>query len=179
MQIDPLRTLGFTGHRPARLGGYDERLPVWVNLRKVLYRETLEAVKQGFYTFISGMALGYDTIAAEVVLELREQLPDLGIELVAAVPFEGQERKWPAASQARYRGLLAKADYVHTVCTPGFAPWKMHRRNEWIVDNCSLLLALWDGIEDGGTFRCVEYAKRVGREVVTIHPDELKEVASV
>lgn len=173
MQIDPLRTIGFTGHRPARLGGYDQHLPIWASLRAVLYREIREAVTQGFYTFISGMALGYDTIAAEVVLVLREQLPDLGIKLVAAVPFEGQERKWPPAAQTHYRRLLEQADYVHTVCAPGFAAWKLHRRNQWIVDHSSLLLALWDGIKEGGTYNCVVYARRIGREVVTIHPNEL------
>lgn len=179
MLIDPTRTMGFTGHRPQRLGGFDERLPIWEALRKRLYVETREAIAQGYYTFISGMALGVDTIAAEAVLTLREQLPDLGIKLVAAVPFEGQERKWPVAAQQRYRRLLEQADYVYTVCPPGFANWKLHRRNQWVVDHSSLLLALWDGIEDGGTYRCVAYAKRVGRDVVVIHPGELKEVASV
>jgi uncharacterized phage-like protein YoqJ len=35
----------------------------------------------------------------------------------------------------------------------------MQKRNEYIVDNSSLLLSLWDGTS-GGTKNCLDYAKK-------------------
>lgn len=108
------------------------------------------------------MALGVDQWAAEICT-------DLGIPWTAAVPFEGQERKWPSASQQKYRALISKASSIHIVCDPGYAPWKMQARNEWMVDRCGLLIAVWDGT-DGGTANCVRYAESVGRRIERINP---------
>jgi uncharacterized phage-like protein YoqJ len=36
----------------------------------------------------------------------------------------------------------------------------MQVRNEWMVDHCNDLLAVWDG-SDGGTGNCVRYAQRI------------------
>jgi uncharacterized phage-like protein YoqJ len=37
----------------------------------------------------------------------------------------------------------------------------MQRRNEWMVDRADKLVALWDG-SWGGTFNCIEYARKKG-----------------
>lgn len=81
----------------------------------------------------------------------------LGIPITAAVPFAGQESQWPAASQKLYRDLLAKAARVEVVSSGGYAASKMQRRNEWMVDHCDRLLAVWDGTP-GGTANCIGYA---------------------
>lgn len=136
-----------TGHRPDKLGGYGKsvkaRLEVlaidWITLHKPTQ-------------IISGMALGWDQALAEAALELN-------IPLIAAVPFEGQEMAWPRESQERYRELLAGAKEVKIVSKDGYAAWKMQRRNEWMVDRCELLLALWDG-SSGGTANCIRYARQ-------------------
>lgn len=152
--------IAFTGHRPDKLGGYgpsatQER--VRSAIRKALSerRDEIEAV-------ISGMALGVDQWAAEESLALN-------IPLIAAVPFAGQESVWPEQSQLRFRDLLSKASRVEIVCEGGYARWKMQRRNEWMVDHCDLLVAVWDGTT-GGTANCVKYASKVGRDVLRINP---------
>ena len=35
-------------------------------------------------------------------------------------------------------------------------------RNRWMVDNRDALLALWDGVEQGGTWYTVHYARSKG-----------------
>ena len=138
-----------TGHRPEKLGGYAEAVStrLFDLARAVLVREAPSKV-------ISGMALGWDTALALAAL-------DLGIPLVAAVPFAGQERKWPAPSQEIYRAIIARAEVV-IVCEGGYAPWKLQKRNEWMVDRADRMLALWDGNIGGGTANCIVYAERKG-----------------
>lgn len=112
---------------------------------------------------ISGMALGWDMALAEAAL-------GLGIPLVAAVPFKGQESVWPQDAQRRYAALLGLAAEVVYVCKPGYEAWKYQRRNEWMTDRCDVLLALWNGTP-GGTANCVRYAQKKGKKIVNVWDD--------
>lgn len=114
---------------------------------------------------ISGMALGYDMALAHAAVELD-------IPFIAAVPFEGQERMWSPKSKAFFKTLLDKAAEVVYVCDPGYAPWKMQKRNEWMVDNSNVLLALYNGDKTGGTANCVRYAESKGKVIVNLWEDE-------
>lgn len=111
---------------------------------------------------ISGMAQGWDTAIAEAAVQL-------GIALTAAVPFPGQEAKWPVAAQVQYQTLLALADRVETI-GGGFSLAAYQARNEWMVDHSNRVVALWNGTW-GGTANCVKYAQHVGRPVDNLWAD--------
>lgn len=115
---------------------------------------------------ISGMALGVDQWFAETCIVL-------GIPFTAAVPCDDQERLWPEESQRHYRELLAKAHHVRVVSPGPYAAWKMQARNEYMVNECDVLLAVWDG-SSGGTANCVRYAEKVGKPVWRIDPKRLE-----
>jgi len=151
---------GITGHRPLKLGGYDEPM------REILV-ETLAGllVRDGATRGVTGMAIGADQYFAEACLSLR-------IPFTAAVPFEGQESRWPPAAQRNYHRLLALAASVVYVSPPGYALWKMQARNQWVVDHCDQLYAVWDG-STGGTANTVILANRAQRIVEVINPREL------
>ncbi|ANY67686.1 hypothetical protein BBD42_15340 [Paenibacillus sp. BIHB 4019] len=171
-QINRDKTACFTGHRPNKIGGYNENNPQRRAIKQRLRTEIINAILAGYDTFISGLALGIDTDAAEIVIELREtDYPE--IKLIGAVPFAGQEKAWPSASQERWRRIVERCDTVHYVSDCGFASWKMQRRNEWMVDYASLVIAVWDGTS-GGTGNCVEYARKVTHQprVLQINPKE-------
>lgn len=141
-----------TGHRPSKLGGYGPEVT-----RKLIQIATdyLQEHKPAYV--ISGMALGWDTALAIAA-------NNLDIPFIAAVPFRGQENAWPHGSKVLYKHLLLNAEHVEYVCDDGYAAWKMQQRNKWMVDNCDVLLALWDG-SNGGTGNCIKYAKSVGRDI--------------
>lgn len=145
-----MKIIGATGHRPNKLGGYSkevyERLVALAH--DYLYQTEPEEV-------ISGMALGWDQAFAEGAMEL-------GIPVIAAIPFRGQETMWPQASQAKYHKILDKCFSEVVVSGFDYAPWKMQKRNEWMVEHSTEMVALWDGTS-GGTKNCVKYieAKKV------------------
>jgi uncharacterized phage-like protein YoqJ len=139
--------IAVTGHRPARLGGYG---PV-VSARLVEF--AVEFVSQSTADrFITGMALGWDQAVAEACAMLKRPF-------VAAVPFYGQESKWPAESQYRYNRLLLCAERVEAISPGAYSSGKMIVRDHWMVDHSDQIAALWDGSPDGGTWRTVQYAK--------------------
>lgn len=135
-----------TGHRPEKLGGYTQ---VTFDAATALARDWLteHRPEKG----ISGMALGWDQALAQALL-------DLAIPLIAAVPFEGFDRRWTVAAQGRLSRMLEQATEVHIV-HPYPGTIGLHLRNEWMVDRAELMLALWDG-SWGGTFNCIRYAEK-------------------
>lgn len=150
-----------TGHRPHKLGGeWDLEGPVSAKLFAAL-RRALDELRPS--SVISGMALGVDTAWALVGIER-------GIPVTAAVPFEGFDARWSPAARRRYAEILSHPLVTKVIVAPGaYNPHKLQVRNEWMVNRCDLLLAVWDGTL-GGTANCVRYAQRVGRRMVVVDP---------
>jgi uncharacterized phage-like protein YoqJ len=164
------KSVSFTGHRPNKLGGYNENNPIMRKVKRDLDDLINRAINAGYFTFISGMALGVDIIAAEIVLKYKKA--DDRVKLIAAIPFEGQEGNWPTQSQERWKRVIEQTDEIVHVCEPGYAAWKMQKRNQWMVDNSSVVIAVWDGTK-GGTGNCVNYAKKAKHQpkVIRINPE--------
>jgi uncharacterized phage-like protein YoqJ len=144
-----------TGHRPQKLGGFSPHVT-----KKLINLATTFLYEHRPGVIISGMALGWDLAWAEAGILLK-------IPVMAAVPFEGQESKWPQESQERYHHVLSKCSEVRYVCDNGFASWKMQKRNEFMVDRCDRLIALWDG-STGGTGNCIKYATSVVKPIINL-----------
>lgn len=162
-----MTTVAVTGHRPGKLWGYDLSDPHYAVVSRAL---SVALDQVGATRLISGMALGFDTVAAHVAL--RD-----GIPLTAAVPFKGQESKWGWASQWEYRQLLEAADEIEYVTSGGYTPYAMAWRNEWMVKNADVVLALWDGSK-GGTKNTVDHAIKLLKPVWTLDPADVTEKGS-
>jgi len=145
--------LAGTGHRPQKIFTRDPYSEA--NARRLFDHvlPILQALEPS--AVVSGMALGFDTALAQASLAL-------GIPLTAALPFESQAAKWPRASRLVWQSIIDRAQSVQIVTPGGYAAWKMQKRNEWMVDNSTLLLAYWDG-SPGGTSNCIDYADRIRR----------------
>ena len=154
--------VAFTGHRPHKLGGYDNDTNQCGYVLSEIHREIRQLQNIEPVTIISGMALGVDTWAAEYAIHE-------GIPFKAYIPFAGQEGKWPPASQTRYHEILKSAIETKVICSGGYSAWKMQERNKAMVNDCSVLIAVWDGTT-GGTGNCVKFAEDINRRVIRIHP---------
>lgn len=144
-----------TGHRPNKLGGYDD-----ATLNRLVDLATAALQKFQPKTVISGMALGWDQALAQAAL-------DLNITLFATIPFEGQESRWPAPAQTRYHQLLDQADSIHLLSAGPCSRRKFQLRNEFMVDNADCILALWNG-SPSGTKNTIDYAQKVGTPVTNL-----------
>lgn len=152
--------IAVTGHRPEKLGGYSEEAFI-----KLVDFAKQELSKLNPEKIISGMAIGWDTAVAIAALELK-------IPLLAAVPFSGQEKIWPQENKDIYNDIL-KHNLVDTfIVNPGgFQAWKMQARNQWMVDNCDILMALYNfNIFTGGTKNCIDYAINQNKKIINLWP---------
>jgi uncharacterized phage-like protein YoqJ len=179
-------TVGATGHRSDRmggyhnsLGGYDRNHYIAIELRK----STLEIIEdlivnQGMSRFISGGALGFDTLFFWCVNHLKAKYPH--IENVLAIPFINQWVAWvdtlPLAVEW-YHKMVAKADLVidvarqpeyetgedrslNPISLDDFTKQKMFKRNYYMVDQSRYLIAFFNGESRSGTANCLKYAQR-------------------
>lgn len=142
----------FTGHRPEKINSPE------ATIIEALRGEIETAVREGFRTFITGMARGVDIWAGEIVLQLRDS--GQPIKLICASPYRGFEARWALEWRARYQALMAAADLVRFIC-PGYSPDCFQRRNEWMVDHSARVIAVYNG-QPSGTENTVEYARRQG-----------------
>lgn len=144
-----------TGHRPPK-GGLDyfmgeSRIAPGNSICWHKIERFFEDHPIGQVGVITGMALGFDMLLARVARQLN-------IPYTAAVPFIGQESRWPREAQKVYNDLLDDAHKVIVVSEGGYSAKKMQVRNEWMVDHADMLIAWWDG-SNGGTANCVRYAQ--------------------
>lgn len=156
-----MKKLGITGHRPKRLGvGYDLKDIGAMRIYTILLNK-IEKLNPDI--LISGMALGVDQWAAIAA-------NTLGIPFIAAMPCDDMWRKWPQKSQDEFHSLLDKAKEKVVVSPGPYAGWKLNARNRYIVDNCDQLLAIFDGVGNGGTANAVNYATEKNKEIILVNP---------
>ena len=158
-------SVAVTGHRPHKLGKalYDvhsEEALAYIEF----FTNFLKEHKTKYA--ISGMALGVDTLFALAVLGLKKQGVDIKLE--CAIPCKGQECRWNSKAQAVYNNILRSADVVTTLAET-YTPRCMQDRNEYMVNKCAHVLAIYDGSK-GGTGNCVAYAKQRNKAMTIIEP---------
>lgn len=162
--------LAATGHRSQDLGGFS------VDASNYL----IDVAKTALHQLqpkhvITGMALGWDQAIAHAAIELV-------IPFTAALPFKHQACKWPKLSRLIHKRLLEEANDV-VICSDGdYETYKMHKRNEWMVDNADAVLALWSGKDTGGTYSCIKYALQRNKPVhnaYSIYTGDIEELIKI
>ncbi len=158
----------FTGHRPKSFPWkYNETAPDCVLLKEVLAKQIKLLAERGVTDWLSGMAQGVDLWCAQIVLDLRKENPALKLHCV--LPCEGQESKWSASAQERYRSILEQANEVVYVGQE-YSRDCMLERNRYLVDHSTILLAVHNGTWRSGTGATIRYALKKNRKIIIIDP---------
>ncbi len=152
-----LKSCCCTGHRPKGFPfkyGIDKQKHI-AYLQELEQKIKLAITECGITNFISGMALGVDMDFAELVLKLRN---DYSITLECAIPCPDQTLKWNDKDKLRYDSILKRADKVNLI-SERYTPECMLKRNRYMVDKSGLVIAVFNGIQKGGTWYTINYAK--------------------
>ena len=151
------KTCCFTGHRDIPFSKIDE---VSANLERAVEK----AVKAGYCYFGAGGALGFDTIAAETILKMKDRYSH--IRLILVLPCKEQTRGWSTSAKEKYAQILQRADKTVYV-SEHYTRSCMHQRNRHLVDNSSLCICYLERAS-GGTAYTVEYARKKGLTIENI-----------
>lgn len=148
-------TCCFTGHR------YEDKTEIEDEIKPLLKEAINNAINSGYTEFITGMALGTDVWAAEIVLDKKKSNKE--IKLLCALPHLDFERKRKDNDKERYNEILKNADETIVVNAHYFRGC-YQKRNVWMVDRSSLVIAVFNG-EKGGTKNTIDYASRKNRRI--------------
>ena len=151
------KTCCFTGHREISPKDY-------ANIKKRTKEMIVSLIRKGVTFFGAGGALGFDTLAAESVLELQNDYPQ--IKLILVLPCPEQTKGWREEDIRKYNCIKEKADKV-VYTSDHYYRGCMHVRNRHLVDNSAYCICYLTK-DSGGTAYTVNYAKEQGLEVFNI-----------
>lgn len=159
------KNVSFTGHRRIERKHLSQ-------IKECVTLHILEdAVFNGYNQFYTGMARGFDMIAAEAVIKIKEEYKNLNIKLTAVIPFRGQNYRFSQADKERYTAILAKCDNI-IYLNEEYCKGCYFQRNDYMVNNSGKIIAYYDCAGIGGTAYTVAKAKKLKRNIVNIY-DEL------
>ena len=110
------------------------------------------------------MLWGFDTIAAQAVLSVKEIHPE--VKLILVLPCENQTKYWKQQDIDVYNDIKLRADKVK-VLAPHYYNGCMQKRNRHLVD-CSSACICFLTKHEGGTAYTVNYAKENGLKIVNV-----------
>lgn len=141
----------FTGHRkipPEKLKDISRRLKATL----------VQLIENGCLYFGAGGALGFDTLAAQTVLDLKQKYPK--IKLILVLPCLSQPNSWSEEDKQMYEYIKGQADKI-VYTSEAYTRGCMHKRNRYLVDHSSICVCYLTG-ESGGTAYTVKYAAAKG-----------------
>ena len=150
-------TVCFTGHRDIPANKRKEILQQLAHTIGELYLE-------GYRTFCTGGALGFDTLAAAVVLMLKKKKQDVRLHLL--LPCPDQANGWKQWDAKMYEAIKDEADEI-SYAAPQYERGCMHTRNRQLVDSSSVCVA-YITKKTGGTAYTVDYAEKKGCRIINI-----------
>ena len=151
------QTCCFTGHREIR--EEDEEY-----IRNRIREQVLLLMEKGFSSFAVGGARGFDMLAAEVLLDLKEEGKRLF--LISALPFPDWRTGWPERDIAREERILGQSDEV-------IYSGETHSRSLYLdrdrkMVNMSSVCIAWCTRNNGGTAYTIRYALKQGVQVINL-----------
>lgn len=148
------KTCCFTGHREL---GYDFDVSA---LRSAI----ADLIERGVTTFITGGALGFDTVAASEVIAFKKKGCQIQLHIYA--PCNNQSERWSFKDKQTYKVILKDVDFVSVPNTP-YYDGCMRARNYKMVDASAYCIAYYNRARTG-TGQTVRYAESKGLEVINI-----------
>lgn len=161
--VDRTRTCFFTGHRKLPSDKKEKiRQSIKQNIEKLI-------VSYDVRNFISGGALGFDTMAAEAVTELKMLYPH--IKLYMYIPCRNQDVLWSQDDKKKYEDMLSVSDEVLYISDKPYSKDCMNKRNLKMIEDAFFCIAFCINSRSGTGFT-VRNAVEAHKQVFNI-ADEL------
>lgn len=175
--IPAIVKIGVTGHRVLE---NEQQLVESVNKILSQLDEIFKRIlKPTPYTFviISPLAEGADRLVARSVMKWKvsREMDKSNLEVVLPLHEEDYLNDFKTSeSKDDFKALLAKAKSVVTLEKADSRKAAYEQVGRYVVDNCDVLIAIWDGkpaAGKGGTAEIVGYVRKIGRSLFWINSE--------
>ena len=134
---------------------------VFENISEKIYSAVKEAAEQGCELFYTGAMGNFDELFSSAVRRLKKEYPN--IKLVCVKPYMTKD-------------INTYGDYLYKLYDDIIVPTELadihyktviHKRNQWIVDNSSIIIGyIKRGC--GGAYKALKYAEKQKKYIVFI-----------
>ncbi|MBQ6847777.1 MAG: DUF1273 family protein [Clostridia bacterium] len=163
----------FTGYRPQKFPfSLENKTKEYTRFENALFEQILSLAEQGCHTFYCGMAMGFDLVAAENVIAVKNAFRE-PLKVICVLPFKGQSATFSDYWKRKFDYVLENCD-EQIYLAENYFRGCYQQRNIYMVDNSDYVVTWYDG-QKGGTENTVRYALKKGRYVFNIceTPDNL------
>ena len=150
----------FTGHRTIKKDHKSQ-------IEGSLLRAITYAYEDGCREFLTGGALGFDTLAAKEIIKFRQTHPD--VRLVLCLPCINQADKWSERDRDLYNHILTFADEV-IYTSEAYTDSCMRERNFLLASKCDILIA-YCGRAISGSAQTLRMADSMGKVIINIYEE--------
>ncbi len=152
-----IRTVCFTGHREIPTEAV-------APLADMLADAVSALCERGATVFRAGGAVGFDTLAALTVLDMKARYPAIRLELI--LPCRNQAERWDEDSMRMYQYILERADSHHFLMER-YTEGCMQARDRLLVEGSDVCVA-YCARSQGGTAYTAGLALRGGLEFINL-----------
>ena len=153
--------VALTGHRPQRLGMPDDELDDkwgeirgWIVNNLVYILQTTDSLD-----IYCGMASGADILFGMTSIVLKEcNVIPLRIHCVLPCKDYNSSHKYYNDIKLLADEWIELADKFYKGCD--------NARDQYMIDHCDVLLAVWDGIKSGGVWSTIHRAQKAGKQII-------------
>ena len=167
-----MKTCAITGLPPSDFPfRYDETHEDGLAIKQLLKDEFTRLYHDGVRCFMLGGAVGVDTWAAEILLEMRKEddYKDLVIKLILAFPEQAE--RYTKNQKKRYRRIWERCRPENRITvSEAYSPDVYKRRDYYMVDHCDCLVAVFNERlgKRNSTGVMVNYAKKMVRKICVV-----------
>ena len=151
------KTCSFSGHRQISKAHAN-------SLPELLSQTVDTLISSGVSTFCSGGAMGFDLLAAGIVLAKRVKNPAVSLRML--LPCRDQTKNWPEKFRRAHNNIVSAADEV-IYFSEKYSPLCMQMRNHALVDSADMLLCYLTR-SFGGTMHTVSYAYDKNLQIINL-----------
>lgn len=153
--------VALTGHRPQRLSlpedEKDEKwkaIEYWLNGILIGFSDAEET------DIYCGMATGSDIALALTTIYARSVEKINNLKLHCVLPCKDYNSSHPYYKEIKNISdeWIELADEFYKGCD--------NVRDQYMVDHCDVLLAVWDGIKSGGVWSTIRKAQKAGKQII-------------
>lgn len=106
-----LNNILISGYRSYELNIFNHTDPKYIYLKKFIKNRLIRYIEEGVEWFVITGQLGIELWAGEVVIELKEEYPE--INLAVLLPYTSFGEKWNEMNKTLFEEVVRQADYVN------------------------------------------------------------------
>jgi uncharacterized phage-like protein YoqJ len=175
-----MKNLLVTGYRAHELSIFDQKNKNIFYIKKAITSKLIPLIEDGLEWVITPGQLGVDLWACEVVIELKNQYPELKLSIITA--FNNPEEKWKEDKKEYYYQILKGVDYYGVVSKQGYSgAWQFKARDELLFRKTDGILLFYDEEAGEGSpkfmmERALKKQAEEGYRYISIASDDIQSI---